>query len=458
LEENNKGDAKKHGVDLKLLDKAFFECQKFFSKTTNISNIIKWVNTYYTKSNIYEKFDSVNPYVIAFDNGVYDLKNKCFRNAKPEELVTLTTGYDYAPEIPKYRKQLMKVLNNIVDDPEELKYMLNTMSLTLLGLNPLEEFYIWIGTGSNGKGVLAKLINKTLGGYYDSIDIEYLIKSGNNGNSKQADPIIARKKGKRGVVSTESENNAKLREAKLKELSGGDEIQCRELWGSTFNYNPVFSLFIQTNHKPEIDGTDQGMKRRLRFVYFLNKFVDDPTKPNERKINRLLKETIDNDINIRISFFNILLEHYNEIEKTDYRFPIPKRIKNDTDNFFRENDPLQGFMDDCMIEEKGKQIPLKDIHQAYNEYADASALTKMSSIALKDKLSEKGIEFKRISQGRVMLHYTIKEKDREDDSSSPITPPTENLFKKQPKINKPPQKHHIIDSDSESESESGEEL
>ena len=40
-------------------------------------------------------FDSYYPDLIAFNNAIYDLKNKCFIEAKPEFYMSMSTGYDY---------------------------------------------------------------------------------------------------------------------------------------------------------------------------------------------------------------------------------------------------------------------------------------------------------------------------------------------------------------------------
>lgn len=47
------------------------------------------------KRNIYEKLDTINPYLFGFKNGVYDLKNKTFRLPTPEEYISCTCKYKY---------------------------------------------------------------------------------------------------------------------------------------------------------------------------------------------------------------------------------------------------------------------------------------------------------------------------------------------------------------------------
>ncbi len=51
-------------------------------------------------------------------------------------------------------------------------------------------------------------------------------------------------------------------------------------------------MLLTCNDKPEIDANDGGTWRRLRVVPFEMKFVDNPREPNERKINRKIKEEL----------------------------------------------------------------------------------------------------------------------------------------------------------------------
>ena len=36
-----------------------------------------------------------NPFLIGFNNGIYDLKNKCFRKGIPNDFISSTLNYDY---------------------------------------------------------------------------------------------------------------------------------------------------------------------------------------------------------------------------------------------------------------------------------------------------------------------------------------------------------------------------
>jgi putative DNA primase/helicase len=66
------------------------------------------------------------------------------------------------------------------------------------------------------------------------------------------------------------------RQAELR-VTGGDTVSARFLYKEHFQYKPQFKLWLSTNHKPEIVGTDEGIWRRIRLVPFNVHFEQDIT-------------------------------------------------------------------------------------------------------------------------------------------------------------------------------------
>ena len=50
----------------------------------------------------------------------------------------------------------------------------------------------------------------------------------------------------------------------MKEITGGDTIAARFLYGEHFEFIPQFKLVLVTNHCPRVDGDDDAIWRRLR--------------------------------------------------------------------------------------------------------------------------------------------------------------------------------------------------
>jgi len=77
------------------------------------------------------------------------------------------------------------------------------------------------------------------------------------------------------AVAAETEGSVKLAEASVKELTGGDRLSARRLYENPWHFNPTHSLWLQTNHLPEIAGTDEGIWRRVRVMRWPEHFDGD---------------------------------------------------------------------------------------------------------------------------------------------------------------------------------------
>jgi P4 family phage/plasmid primase-like protien len=396
------------------MTKIYLSMRKYLLCYKNKLNMVNELGLLYGQLKIYEKIDNVNNDIIAFQNGVYDLLTNEFRKAKPDELVTVTTNYDYKKITDSEIKEVNNILESIFPDNEERKYLLKTLSLGLIGRNVLEEFYIWIGNGSNGKGILRDFINYTLGDYFDNMEIEYFAKTKNGIHMGAADPVMARKKNSRIVITTEPEGDIKLRCAKLKQISGRDPMQVRNLYKTPFNFVPKFKLIIQTNEKPVIDGSDGGVVRRLRFIVFPTKFVDNPILQNQRQIDRTLKSKIEK-IEYRLAFFEILLCHYKDfISHDNNKLDMPPRIKKDTQDYLDENDPIKQFLEEKVEVTNNKKdfVLSSEIYLEFTNYYGCD-LKGMTSTKFKNTMISKGYNFKKKMHGNGYTNIKLKQNNLE---------------------------------------------
>lgn len=59
-----------------------------------------------------------------------------------------------------------------------------------------------------------------------------------------------------------------MSESLIKQITGGDEITARFLYGEFFSFKPTFKIYMATNHKPKIRGADNGIWRRIKMIPF----------------------------------------------------------------------------------------------------------------------------------------------------------------------------------------------
>ena len=97
-------------------------------------------------STFYEKLDTI-PHLIGFENGVYDLNDERFREGCPEDLISLSTGYDFALEDDEAVDYDIKdrLISAIFEDAETCIYTLKIYAACLYGSRKYEEFYLLTG-------------------------------------------------------------------------------------------------------------------------------------------------------------------------------------------------------------------------------------------------------------------------------------------------------------------------
>lgn len=196
---------------------------------------------------------------------------------------------------------------------------------------------------SNGKSTTVELMEKTMGEYFGVLPTTVLTRK--RGNASNATPELADKRGKRVLFIQEPEHDDTIYVGLMKNLTGGDWIEARALYGMPFRYKPQFKLVLVCNKLPYIPANDQGTWRRLRVTPWESKFVDHvPTKNNEFKKDKKLQEKLSK---WKEAFMWILLNKY----YPDYKqsgLDEPDKVKQFTDKYKNEQDMIAVFINDNM--------------------------------------------------------------------------------------------------------------
>ena len=221
-----------------------------------------------------------NPWVFGVGNGVVDLRSGEHRPASPTDLITRRSPVAYRPDARAPRWE--RALDEWFPDPEVRAYVQRVAGSALVGLQRDHVFVIHYGLGGNGKGTFTRALQRVLGPYAIEIHLTLLVEA----KHREHDTVKADLFRARLAVAVETDRRVKLAEASVKNLTGGDRIRARRMREDPWSFDPSHSLWLQTNHLPEISGRDGGIWRRIRVVKWERTFTG-------RAEDRTLGETLE---------------------------------------------------------------------------------------------------------------------------------------------------------------------
>ena len=308
-----------------------------------------------------EKLDTL-PYIMGFNNGVYDFEKGEFRDGKPEDLISMSCGYDFPKKYSKYKADLDKFLEDIQPEKKERDYLLTYLSSGLIGLNITELFTIFTGeNGRNGKTKLVDLIENTLGNYYSSINCKLLTQP--RPDATRPDPGLFNIMKKRIVIASEPEKDDKFNSGFIKLLTGGDKVPIRKCHGNDiFKFKANFITLMVCNAIPEVDKIDNAFSKRLRCLCFPTEFTHNPRLPHEKKINEKLQLELPK---WKQDFMLLLIEYYNKFKNGDLK-PTDKILE--WTNLYKENTDIYLLFLNETTEEADTNIHISELYDVFKHW------------------------------------------------------------------------------------------
>jgi putative DNA primase/helicase len=322
-------------------------------------------------------FDT-NPFLLNAENGVINLKTGAlFRHARTD-LITKTVSVSYDPdaECPRFETFLQRILA----DPDLIKFVQRAAGYCLTGSTAEQVIFMLWGLGANGKSTLLELLRAMLGEYALSAPVETFIlrRDSNIPND------LARLQSARFVTAVETDARRHLAESLIKSITGGDTITARFLYSEFFEFQPAFKLWLATNHRPRIRGTDHAIWRRVRLIPFT---VTIPDAEQDRHLVDKLKAELPGILRWAV---NGCLAWQRDGLGT------PKAVEVATAEYRAEQDPLAAFIAECCVVESAAFAVTRNLYQTYSDWCDKSgehALTLREfgeAMTSRGFLSEKG--------------------------------------------------------------------
>lgn len=288
-------------------------------------------------------------------SGVINLKTGKIKEHNPEYYFTKITSVDCSAnaDCPRW----LKFLDDIFDSDKDLiRYIQKAVGYSLTGSTAEQCAFFLYGTGKNGKTTFLDVIRDVFGDYAANIQPETIMVRSSQSSAINSD--IARLKGARLVTSVEPNEGVRINEGLLKQLTGDDTVTARKLYSEEFEFKPEFKLWMATNHKPVIRGTDIGIWRRIHMIPFT---VQIPENKVDRNLNHKLKAEM-------TAIFKWCVDGCLLYQQEGLK--MPRAVLESVREYRREMDIISAFIDDNC--ELTGSVQSSVLYAAYAGWAEAN--------------------------------------------------------------------------------------
>lgn len=329
-----------------------------------------------------ERLDQ-DPWLLTCENGTIDLQSGYFLSHDRSHYTTQLAPVVYNPgaECPQW----LNFLDRIMEGNQNLiSFLQRAIGYSLTGDTGEQCFFIFWGTGANGKSTFLQTINAILGDYAKQTPTETLLVK-----KKGAIPNdVARLKGVRFVTASEAEAYQKLAENLIKQMTGSDTVSARFLHQEWFDFEPSYKIFLATNHRPVIQGTDPAIWRRIKLIPF-NITIPEPAR--DRNLLNKLKQELPGILAWAVQGC---------MEWKNNGLGEPDEVKEATLEYKNEMDVLSQFITDCCEEDASAKELAKDLYERYCQWSAENREEDLSKRMFGSKLKEKGYANTRVGKSR----------------------------------------------------------
>jgi len=303
--------------------------------------------------------------------------------------VNFDVNYDSEAECPNWEHYMEQWLPN-----EAMRNILQEFmgSCLLPEPAPEEKFIILTGAGSNGKTMFLKGMQQIFKDFSVALTPQKLAERfGSSALYGKLVNICSEIEGDGGFLKNT---------AQLKAIVSGESLNAEFKGKDTFKFEPVANLIFSCNKVPRTKDKSDGWYRRQMIIPFTEHF-----SPN----SVIGYEMVKNMEEEKTGIFNWLLEGLRRIKARGY-FIIPKELKEVQHVFKASNDPIEGFINDCLVKKSADKLQkdygldtstsvgtattiIQELYQVWCKYSygDKDQVYRRSPRAFNQELASRGV-------------------------------------------------------------------
>ncbi|MBK7203344.1 phage/plasmid primase, P4 family [Candidatus Amarolinea dominans] len=325
-------------------------------------------------------FDA-DPWALNVQNGILDLRTGNLRAHDPGARLTKIAGaaYDPGATCPTWLGFLDRVFAH---DQTLIDFVQRAAGYSLTADVREQCLFFLYGVGANGKSVFTGALQDVTGSYAMKTRAETLMVKHGDSISEE----VAQMPGARFLLAAELEENRRLNESLVKDLTGGDRQRARLLYQRSFEFAPTAKPWLYGNHRPTIRGTDLGIWRRVALIPF---GVTIPESERDKNLSGKLRAELPGILAWAVRGC---------LAWQSAGLGIPDVVRAATADYRHEQDSIGLFLAERCILAPEATVTAGELHGAYLRWAEIS--------------HERGISQRAFSQDLATNHGFVTEKDR----------------------------------------------
>ena len=314
---------------------------------------------------------TTNPNVIAFTNGLYNIKDGSFRDFTPDVVITNKIPWPYNPAA--YSELLDHTLDRLACNDPEVRALLEEMvGYCLYRRNELGKAFILIGDKSNGKSTFLHVVKNMLGdSNIASLDLKEL------GDRFKTAELFGKLANIGDDIGDEFIANASV----FKKLVTGDRVNVERKGQDPFEFNNYAKFLFSANNIPRMKDKTGAVQRRLVIVPFDAKFT-----PNDPDFRPFIKDELCEQDSMEYLIVLGLKALKSVLGKA--QFTTSKRVQGQLDEYEQNNNPIIGFIQEVGLDGIVNE-PTKTVYRKYKEYCIANNFQALSNIEFSRQITKR---------------------------------------------------------------------
>lgn len=328
-----------------------------------------------------------DPWLFNAANGTIDLRTGVLREHRRDDLLTRITRavFDNLAEHELWDASLRRATG---DDAELAGFLRRAVGYSLTGHTHEDKLFFAHGPTATAKSSLLEAIKAALGEYAATADFETFLKRRGDAGIRND---IARLDGARIVLSIEVDEGKALAEGLVKLLTGGDTVAARFLYHETFEFQPRFKLWLAANARPRVSADDDAIWRRIVQVPFVC-VIPEAERDERIKIELRTQPQVLSAI--------LTWAVRGCIEWQEKGLAVPESVRDYTDEYRAENDPLRDWLADCCELDAGAWTSNADLRRSYEAWCEDNGEKPLTAKKFGTLLEARGIRTQKLGGDR----------------------------------------------------------